>query len=121
MSSHLTSQHFVRLAAVALVTLVLAIALIQSWHREDAAVLTALEPGEAAALVAELARCRTVTSDEASGLEACRRLWAENRQRFFASKKSTQLSDQPAFDAAADFRKSQERIPQREVDQRGTR
>jgi conjugative transfer region protein TrbK len=118
MSSHLTSQQFVRVAAVVFVTLIVAIAVIQSRPSEDAAVLTRLEPDEADALVHELARCRTVTPDDAIVLETCRRLWAENRRHFFVSTKSPNVSDLPA---ATEVAKSQERVPQQEVDQKETR
>ena len=101
------------------VTLVVAITVIQGRPSENAAVPTRLEPGQADALVGELARCRTVTSDDATVLEACRRLWAENRQHFFASTKSPQLPDPPALVAPDGLVKSQERIP--EIKQNGTR
>ena len=120
MRSYLTSQQFFRLGAVAFVTLVVAITVIQSRPSEDAAVLTRLEPDQADALVRELARCRTVTPDDASVLEACRLLWAENRRHFFASTRSQQLPVPLGPDAPSGV-KSQERIPQQEVDQRGTK
>jgi conjugative transfer region protein TrbK len=115
MSTYVTSQRVLRAAAVVFVTLVVAIAVIQGRPSENAAVLTRLEPGEADALVGELARCRTVTSDDAIVLEACRRLWAENRQHFFVSTNSPKASDPPA---ATEVTKSQERIPRQETDQR---
>ena len=87
MSSYLTSQQFLRVAAVVFVTLAAVVAVIQSRRGEDAAVLAPLGPGEADALVTELARCRTVTPDDAVVLEACRRIWAENRQHFFVIDK----------------------------------
>jgi conjugative transfer region protein TrbK len=34
----------------------------------------------------DLARCRTVTSEDAAGYQHCRKVWAENRRRFFAGK-----------------------------------
>jgi conjugative transfer region protein TrbK len=120
MSSHLTSQQFVWVAAVVFVTLIVAIAVIQSRPSEDAAVLTRLEPDEADALVRELARCRTVTSDDAMVLEACRRIWAENRQHFFASTRPAQLPVPLVPDTPGGM-KSQERVPQQEVDQKETR
>jgi conjugative transfer region protein TrbK len=120
MSSYLTSQQFVRVAAVVFVTLAAAVAVIQSRRGGEAAVLAPLEPGEADALVNELARCRTVTSDDAIVLDACRRLWAENRQHFFASTKSRQLPDPPA-NAPAGLMKSQDRILPGEIEQNGTR
>ena len=66
MSTYLTSQQFVRVAAVVFVVLAVAVAVIQSRRGEDAAVLAPLEPGEADALVSELARCRTITPDDAA-------------------------------------------------------
>jgi conjugative transfer region protein TrbK len=121
MSSYLTSQQFLRVAAVVFVTLAAAVAVIQSRRGEEAAVLAPFEAGEADALVRELARCRTVTPDDALVLEACRRLWAENRQHFFVPTKSPQLPDPPPPNALGELRKSQERIPHGEIDQSRTR
>jgi conjugative transfer region protein TrbK len=120
MSSYPTSQQFLRVAAVVFVTLAAAVAVIQSRRGEEAAVLAPFEAGEADALVRELARCRTVTPDGALVLEACRRLWAENREHFFVSTKSRQLPDPPASAPAA-LIKSQDRILPGEIDQKGTR
>ena len=120
MSAYLTSQQITRVAAVVIVAVAAAIAVIQSRHNEDAAVLTRLEPDQADALVRELARCRTVTPDDGSVLEACRLLWAENRLHFFASTRPQQLPVPLVPDAPAGV-KSQERIPQQEVDQKETR
>jgi len=117
MSSYLTFQQLVRVAAVALVTLAAAVAVIQSRRSGDVAVLAPLGRDEADALVSELARCRTVTSNEAIALEACRRLWAENRQHFFVPTKSPQLSDPPALDAPGGLMKSEGRIQSGEIDQ----
>jgi conjugative transfer region protein TrbK len=118
MSTYVTSQRFLRAAAVVFVMLAVSAALVESRRGENAAVLTRLEPGEADALVHELARCRTVTPDDALVLEACRLLWAENRRHFFVSTKSPNLSDLPA---STEVTKSQERIPQHEVEHMGTR
>ena len=95
MSSYLTSQQFLRAAAVGFVTLAAALAVIQSRRGEVAAVPAPAGRGEADALVGELARCRTITSDDTAGLDACRRIWAENRQRFFVSTRSPQLPAPP--------------------------
>jgi conjugative transfer region protein TrbK len=105
---------------VVIVAVAAAIAVIQSRHNEDAAVLTRLEPDQADALVRELARCRTVTPDDASVLEACRLLWAENRLHFFASTRSQQLRIPLGPDAPSRV-KSQERIPQHEIEQNRSR
>ena len=120
MNSHLTFQQFLRVAAVVIVVLAALVAVIQSRRSEDVAILAPLGPGEADALVTELARCRTVTPDDAVVLEACRRTWAENRQHFFASTTSRQLPDPPAS-APAGLMKSQDRILPGEIEQNGTR
>jgi conjugative transfer region protein TrbK len=120
MSSYAASQRFLRATALVFVMLAVAAAVVESRRGGDATVLAPLEPGETDALVSELARCRTVTPDEALVLEACRRLWTESRQHFFASTKSTQLPLPLVPDAPAGV-KSQERIPEQEIDQRGTR
>ena len=118
MSTYVTSQRFLRAAAVVFVMLAVATALVERRRGENAAVLTRLEPGDADALVHELARCRVVTFDDASVLETCRRLWTENRRHFFVSTKSPNLSDLPA---STEVTKSQERFSQQEIDQRETR
>jgi conjugative transfer region protein TrbK len=120
MSSYLTSKQFVRGAAVVFVILAAAVAVVQSLRGGEATVLAPLGRGEADALVSELARCRTITSDDALVLEACRRIWAENRQHFFVPTKSRQLPDPPAPNAPAGVTKSQERIPSRVFEQSRT-
>ena len=117
MSSFLIPEKVLRVAAVVFVMLAAAAAVIQSRCGEDAAVLAPMELGEADALVSELARCRTVTSDDTASLNACRRIWAENRQRFLVSTKSPQLPAVPAPNTPAALVKSQERVPPHEVDQ----
>src|SRR5260370_8493439 len=48
-------------------------------------------------LAAELARCRSVTPEQTAALEACRRVWAEQRRQFLGQSKpptpSTRTSD----------------------------
>ena len=121
MSTFLTSQQFLRVAATVFVMLAAAVAVIQSRRGEDAAVLAPVERDEADALVGELARCRTITPDDTAGLDACRRIWAENRQHFFATTKSSQLPAVPAPNAPPVLVKSQERVPPHEVDLGRTR
>jgi conjugative transfer region protein TrbK len=117
MSPYLTSQHFLRFAAVVFVTLAAAVAVIQGRRGEDAAVLAPVERGKADPFLGELARCRTVTPDDTAGLDACRRMWAENRQRFFVSTKSPQLPAPPAPNAPPVLVKSEGRVPAHEVGQ----
>ena len=121
MSSYLSSQQFLRVAAVVFVMLTAAIAVIQSRRGREAAVLAPLGSGEADPLVGELARCRTITSDDTAGLDACRGIWAENRRHFFVSTKPPQLPAAPAPNAPAGLVKNQEQVSPREVDQGRTR
>jgi len=109
MNASLTSQQFLRIAAVVFVALTAAVAVIQGQRGEDATVLMPLGRSEADALVSELARCRTITPDDTAVLEACRRIWAENRQHFFLSTKSPSPPAAPAPDAAAGPIKNQAR------------
>jgi conjugative transfer region protein TrbK len=117
MSSYLIPEKVLRVAAVVFVILAATVAVIQSRRGEDAVVPAPLGRGEADALVSELARCRTVTSDDTAGLDACRRIWAENRQRFFVSTGSPQLPTPPAPNASPVLLKSPERVQPHEVDQ----
>jgi conjugative transfer region protein TrbK len=121
MSPHLTSQQFLRVAAVVFVMLAAAIAVIQGRRGEDATVVAPMGAGEADAVGRELARCRTIAPDDASGLDACRRIWTENRQHFFVSAKAPQLPAPPAANGSAGLVKSQHRVPPVEVDQGRTR
>ena len=117
MSPYLTSQQFLRVAAVVFVMLIAAVAVIQSRGGREEAVLAPMERGDADTLFTELARCRAVTSDDSAGLDACRRIWAENRQRFFVSTRSPQLVAPPAPNEPGGLMKSQGRVPTHEVDQ----
>jgi len=121
MSPYLTSQQFLRVAATVFVTLAAAVAVIQRRHGEDAAVLAPMERGGADALVSELARCRTITPDDTAGLDACCRIWAENRRHFFVSTRSPQLPAPPTPNASPVLLKTPGRVPLHEVDQGRTR
>ncbi|WP_082641290.1 putative entry exclusion protein TrbK-alt [Bradyrhizobium yuanmingense] len=60
----------------------------------------------------DLARCRSVTAEEAAGYQHCKQVWAENRRRFFG-KKSDPID--PGRDDSAGLApgpKDQSRIPQ---------
>ena len=111
MSSYLTSQQLLRAAAVGFVTLAAAVAVVQSRRGEDTAIPAPVGRGEAEAHVNELARCRTIALGDAAGFDACRRIWAENRQHFFVSGKPPRLPVPPAADAAPVLLKSQDRAP----------
>jgi conjugative transfer region protein TrbK len=116
MMPHLIPRQFAPIAAVGFVVLVVALTIAKSRHHEDAVVLAPLEHGESDALVQELARCRTIASDEAAALETCRRAWAESRRQFFGSARSPQSSINPALNAPAAPVKNQDRVLPREVE-----
>ena len=101
----------------ALAELAAAVAVIQGRRGEDATVVAPMGAGEAAAVVRELTRCRTIAPGDTTGLDACRRIWAENRQHFFVLTKSPQLPVPSTPNAPGGPMKSQERVPLREVDQ----
>jgi conjugative transfer region protein TrbK len=115
MMPHLTPRQLGRIAAVGLVVLIVALTIVQSRHSEHALVLTPLEHHDAETLVEELARCRTITSDEIAALDACRRTWAENRRQFFGSAISPQSPTDPVLKAPAAPVKNQDRVVPREV------
>jgi len=121
MSPYLIPKKALRVAAVVFGILTAAVAVIQSRRGEDAAVLAPVEVGESNAPVSELARCRTITPDDTAGLDACHRIWAENRRHFFVSTKSARLPAPPAANGSAGLVKSQDRVPPVEVDQGRTR
>ena len=117
MKPYPTFRRFAWTAAIVLGVLIVAAAVIQARRSEDAAVLTPLGHGEADALVSELARCRTITPDDTAVLEACRRIWDENRQHFFASTKSPQPPAAPVPNASAEIAKRQDRVLPYETEQ----
>ena len=115
MMPHLTPRQLGRIVAVGLVVLIVALTIVQSRHSEHALVLAPLEHHDAETLVEELARCRTITSDEIAALDACRRTWAENRRQFFGSAISPQSPTDPVLKAPAAPVKNQDRVVPREV------
>jgi conjugative transfer region protein TrbK len=113
---HLTPRQLARIAAVGFVVLIVALTIVRSRHSEQALVPAPLERGDAQELVQELARCRTITSDEAAALETCRRVWAENRRQFFGAGRPPQSSIDPVLIAPAAPVKNQDRVLPREVE-----
>jgi len=69
-------------------------------------------------LAAELARCRRVTPEQTDALEACRRIWAEQRRQFLGQSKpptpSTRTNDGASNIGvpALGPRKDKSRLPQ---------
>ena len=116
MMPHLTPRQLTRIAAVGLVVLIVALTIVRSRHNEQTIVAAPLVHSDAEALVHELARCRTITSDEAATLETCRRVWTENRRQFFGAGRPPQSSIDPVLNAPAAPVKNQDRVVPREVE-----
>jgi conjugative transfer region protein TrbK len=123
MMPHLTPRQLARIAAAGFFVLVVALTIAKSQHSEDAVVFAPLEHGEPDALAQELARCRTIASDETAALETCRRAWAENRRQFFGAVRAPQSPIDPVPIAPAAPVKNQDRAspPKLEQQQGGAR
>jgi conjugative transfer region protein TrbK len=117
MKAHLTPRRFAGIAAVVSILLIVALTIVEGRHSEDAVVLAPLAHGEADALVGEIARCRTITSDETAAFEACRRVWAENRRQFFGVSRLPQSPTEPVLNTAAAPSKNQDRASPPKVEQ----
>jgi conjugative transfer region protein TrbK len=115
MTRYITPLQFVRIAAVGFVVFAATVAVIHSRHGEDAGIIVPFERKQADALATELARCRTITPDDAAALDNCGRAWAENRKHFFAPAKSTQ-PQAPTPSVAARPAKSQDQVTPVEVE-----
>ena len=85
MTPHLTSRQYARVAAVGFIVLITALAISLSRRDQDAGIVAPLEREQADTVATEIARCRIVMPDDGAALENCRRVWAENRRRFFGS------------------------------------
>src|SRR5882672_4713725 len=102
-------------AGVAVMVLVVAACAIKLRGDEDQ--ISALPSAqEVDPLAAELARCRTVTSEQKDALAKCRRIWAEQRRQFLGqSKTPTGLPNDNAPNIrfpAPGARKDERRLPQ---------
>ncbi|WP_050418925.1 putative entry exclusion protein TrbK-alt [Bradyrhizobium tropiciagri] len=61
----------------------------------------------------DLARCRSVTAEEAAGYQHCKQVWAENRRRFFGKKDGAAVrGDDDSAAGVAPAPKDQSRISQ---------
>jgi len=101
--------------AAASVMLVMAACAIQLRSDGDEAASNSAGPQTTGALASSLARCRTVTPEQTATYDDCRRIWAENRRRFFGPRKSTAApaSNAPLNDQTSELPpKDQSRIPQ---------
>lgn len=74
--------------------LVMAACAIQLRGDGDEPPSTPAGPQTAGTLAPSLTRCGKVTPDQTATYDYCRRIWAENRRRFFGQTKSTAAPDQ---------------------------
>ena len=123
MDRYLTPRRFARIAALGFIILIAAWAVINSRRGEDPGAIAPLGLEQVDALVSELARCRTVTLDDNTSLENCRRVWTESRRQFFAPTRTTPSPAEPVPTAAHGSGKSQDRVSpgQAEHQQNGAR
>jgi conjugative transfer region protein TrbK len=97
-------RSLLRFAAIAVVVAIIIIAIGEASRTREAnrSVAPAVAPNDP--LIAELARCREVTPEQLAADDSCRRVWAENRRRFFApTAPVARITDTPP--------KTQDRLP----------
>ena len=99
-----------RVGALAFVVAVLAVAMVQSRNANDVRDAVPTTATAADPLSADLMRCRTVTPEQLAVDDTCRRVWAENRRRFFTPS-SSRLGTTAHDPAAATSGKAQDRLP----------
>lgn len=110
MSRFVTPRQIAQTAAFEFVVLIAALAIIHSRRGDNAGIIAAPEHEEADALASEVARCRTVKSDQAAAFEICRRVWAENRRQFLRSTKKPPKPADPVPTAASATATNRDRI-----------
>lgn len=83
-------RSFLRFTAIAVVVAALIIAVGEASRTDDDA-SRAVAPAAMKndPLAVDLARCRDVTAEQLAADDSCRRVWAENRRRFFAPTNKT--------------------------------
>lgn len=77
-------RSFVRFAVIAVAVAVMIIAIGEASRTADGSRTVAPSATTNDPLAADLARCRDVTPEQIAADDTCRRVWAENRRRFFA-------------------------------------
>ena len=81
---HATVVSLVRFAVIAFVVAVVIVAIGEASRTDDASRNPPPPPTTSDPIAADLARCRDVTAEQMASDDTCRRVWAENRRRFFA-------------------------------------
>jgi conjugative transfer region protein TrbK len=81
---HAAVVSLLRFAVIAFVVAVVIIAIGEASRTDDASRDVAPAATKNDPLAADFARCRDVTAEQMASDDTCRRVWAENRRRFFA-------------------------------------
>lgn len=77
-------RSFLRFTAIAVVVAATIVAIGEASRTDDPSRDMAPAATKNDPLAVDLARCRDVTAEQLSVDDTCRRVWAENRRRFFA-------------------------------------
>jgi conjugative transfer region protein TrbK len=77
-------RSFLRFSAIAAVVAAVIIAIGEASRTDDANRDVVPPASKRDPMAADLARCRDITAEQLAADDTCRRVWAENRRRFFA-------------------------------------
>ena len=88
MTAHRRRDRLSIVAGFAVMVLVVAACAIKLRDDEQQASFASPVSENPNSLVTELARCRSVTPEQKDALEACRRIWAEQRRQFLGQSKT---------------------------------
>jgi conjugative transfer region protein TrbK len=80
-------RSFLRFTAIAVAITAIIIAIGEASRTDDGSHDVAPAATKSDPLAADLARCHDVTAEQLATDDTCRRVWAENRRRFFAPQK----------------------------------
>jgi len=80
-------RSLVRFATVVFVVAIVIIAIGETSRTDDVSPDVVPATMKNNPLAADLARCRDVTGEQIASNDTCRRVWAENRRRFFTPHK----------------------------------
>lgn len=95
MSSRFGFYRLPTIVAAMAVVLSVAACAIELRRGEDHASVAPSSSQKFDPLKKKLEQCRTVTSDQATALDECRRLWSENRSRFLGRRNSDATQSYP--------------------------
>ena len=99
-----TMRAVLRFAIITCIAALAIIAIGEALRTDDRDYLTPLTAKSEDPFAADLARCRTITAEQLVADDTCRRVWRENRRRFFApTTPAARTSDTPP--------KTQDRLP----------